>query len=420
MLKASALYIVIIIALVISVLCSALIVAAYFYKAQYQVKLRYERLQNNLGSGVHILLTSRDSSYRKEQIVNLFTDGGDSVSLRRYPWGILDIGVVSASLQLDTLYKVFSIANSLDSTKWSALYLIDEDRPLSLSGKTVLSGDAYIPKAGLKTAYVDNQAYTGDPKLILGHTHDSEKKLPGLTTGRLQILQRLSRDSSQQDSTLLERRETNRSFRFPSSILHLGKTVTTLQDIRLSGNIILYSDTTLIIDNTAILRDIIIFAKAIHVKSGFQGNCQLYASDSIHVENGCHLKYPSCLGVLRYKPVIIGFPEKITMDQGSTLDGLIFTYEKNNNPLPPVITIGKQTVVSGQVYAQGILSLNAGAIIRGNVMTSRFLYRNTFTAYENYLIGATIDATTLSPYFLSSDLSPVAGKSKKIMQWLEN
>jgi hypothetical protein len=52
-------------------------------------------------------------------------------------------------------------------------------------------------------------------------------------------------------------------------------------------------------------------------------------------------------------------------------------------------------------------------------MTSRFLYQNGFTAYENYLINVRIDATALSPYYLSSPLSPLAGSAQHLLQWLE-
>jgi hypothetical protein len=56
MLKASALYLVIVITLVIGVICSSLIVVAYFYREQYQRAFRYDALQNNLNSGINILI----------------------------------------------------------------------------------------------------------------------------------------------------------------------------------------------------------------------------------------------------------------------------------------------------------------------------------------------------------------------------
>ena len=416
MLKASALYIAIIVALVIGILCSALIATAYFYKAQYQLKFRYDRLQNNIGSGIHILLHNSDSAYRTPQSLALFREGTDSVSLQKYPWGVFDIGIVKAFIQHDTLYRVFSIASSLDSARWTALYLIDEDRPLSLSGKTTLRGDARLPKAGVKTAYVDNQSYTGDQQLVQGHIRDSERQLPTLMQQRLTLLGRLFRPPLTQDRGLLNSPAADRPFRLPTAVTRISNT---LHNIRLSGNIILYSDTTLVIDSTASLHNVIVVAKAIHINSGFHGNCQLYATDSISVERDCHFSYPSCLGIFRDTSAVISFPEKISLGENSSLEGLIFTYEKQQGKLPPFIGLGKNVMISGQVYSQGVLSLKDGVDIRGNVMTARFLYQNGFTAYENYLINVRIDATALSPYYLSSPLSPLAGTSQHILQWLE-
>src|SRR5665213_2267594 len=105
MIKASALYIVIVIALVISLLCSSLIVAAYFYKTQYQQKFRYDQLSNNVNSGVNILLANNDTTYDKSKTFSLFGNYNDSVSLQKLTWGVYDLGISRAFIQKDTLYK---------------------------------------------------------------------------------------------------------------------------------------------------------------------------------------------------------------------------------------------------------------------------------------------------------------------------
>ncbi|WPU95854.1 hypothetical protein SNE25_10025 [Mucilaginibacter sabulilitoris] len=419
MLKASALYIVIIIALVIGITCSALIAAAYFYQAQYQLKFRHDRLQNNMDSGIHILLNNQDTSYQLPQRLSLFGNGSDSAMLQKYPWGAFDIGMVKTFDHRDTMLRMFSIASTVDSASWPVVYLIDEDRPLSLSGKTSLVGDARLPKAGVKTAYVDNQSYNGDEQLVKGHIRDSERQLPQLSGERLELIARLFRQPLTATQGLSRQAETTRSFKSPTWVIRLDKEAVMLQNTRLSGNIILYSDTTVTIDNTASLRNVIVVARAISVKSGFRGNCQLYATDSLSVGQDCHFSYPSCLGIFRDSSSAIGLPEKLSLGENSSCEGLVFTYEKQQSKLPAVISLSKHVLISGQVYSQGILSLKEGVSILGGTMTSRFLYQNGFTAYENYLINVRMDAKALSPYYLSSPLSPSAGGPQRILQWLE-
>ncbi|MDN3580781.1 hypothetical protein [Mucilaginibacter flavus] len=419
MLKGSALYIVIIIALVIALVCSSLILAAYFFRGQYLLKARFDRLQNNLSSGLHILLQTRDTSYLQGKTVCLFHNDQDSVSLKTTHWGIYDIGVAEAFQTKDTVYKVFSIAHGIDSSKWAAIYLIDEDRSLSLSGKTSIRGDAFLPKAGAKAAYVDNKAYEGDKRLIVGKIRDSQRKLPALNQERLSILERLF--NGHRSSVNINRKidSLTRSFRAPVYILNLGKNTDAFKGGHFSGNIIIYADTLLTIDSTAKLNNILVFAKAILVKTGFRGTCQLFAADSISLEKNCRLDYPSCLGILRYKSPLVGFPPQINIGQNANVSGTVFTYEKEASALPATINLAKGAKINGQLYAQHYIATKDSVTISGSVFTSRFMYQTEYTRYENYLINLKIDAGALSHYYLATDLVPVASGEKKILQWLE-
>jgi cytoskeletal protein CcmA (bactofilin family) len=419
MIKASALYIVIVMALVIGLLCSSLIVAAYFYKAQYQQKFRYDQLENNVNSGANILLANNDSTYANGKIFSLFGNDSDSVSLQKLAWGVYDVGISRAFIQKDTLYKTFMMANVIDSSKWAALYLRDEERPFSLSGKTTIRGDAYIPKAGVQQAYIDGMTYQGDKRLIIGKRRLSEKQLPALNANRLKQLEKYWNQSPHADSNFLKKDSVQQSFLLPARLVNFEKAAQTIKNIKIAGNIVLFSDTTVTIDSTAMLKNILVFARSILVKSGFKGNCQLFATDSIRVDSNCRFDYPSCLGILRFRAPKAASQEKITLGGKSVFNGTLFTYEKADNPAKPLIIIGKGTRVNGQIYAQGALELKDNSETDGNVFTSRFLYRTSFTLYENYLINTTIDSKALSPYYLASDLLPVTKKRKKVLQWLQ-
>lgn len=419
MIKASALYMVIVMALVIAVLCSSLIVVAYFYRIQYQQKFRYDQLQNNLGSAVNIILGSEQQTLENEKTFSLFGGDHDSVTVKKTAWGIYDIGVAKAFIQRDTLYKSFSVARMIDSTKWAALYLIDEDRPLSVSGKTLIKGNAFIPKSGIREAYIDGKSYEGDKRIVIGQKHNSAKELPSLDD---QILQKISAQligAPTTDSLLLRQATVSNSFFKPTRTVNLKKTVTTLSNISLTGNIILHSDTLLIIDSTVHLHNVLIFAKAISIKSGFHGTCQLFATDSISAERDCRFDYPSCMGIVR-QTIDKNAPQaKIALGENGQLNGVIFICEKVKPVLSSMIDLGKNTVISGQVYAQGMLNLKPGITINGSMMASRFLYQSSYTRYENYLVGVTLNAPALSPYYLTSSLMPVAQKKNKVLQWLE-
>jgi len=416
MLKASALYIVIIISLVIAVLCSSLIVTAYYYRAEYQKKFRYDQLQNNLSSAINILLTTPDSVYRNEKTFSLFNQDNDSVSLQKTNWGVFDVGVTKAFIQKDTLYKTFFIAHTIDSSKWAALYIADEDRPVSLSGTTMIRGNAYLPKAGVQQAYINNLAYKGDKRLVIGNKYLSTKLLSPLDS---KTISRFSDCFKLQGDSLIPKDSISRSFLKPIKIIDFKKQVVELKNTTIAGNVMLCSDTTVTIDSTATLDNVLVFARSVIVKNGFHGKCQLFATDSISVGKRSDFEYPSCLGIVRSEQPRVNSQAKITLKDSSVFNGLIFTYEKKETDMKPLVTIGKRDTVKGQIYSQGVLELKDKAVINGGVFTKRFLYRTSFTLYENYLINVTLDSKALSPYYLTSEMVPVSAKKKKILQWIE-
>jgi len=416
MLRASALYLVIVIALVMGVICSSLVVVAYFYRAEYQKKFRYDKLSHNLLSGVNLLLTTPDSAYLQQTKISLFGAEADSVALQIIAWGIYDIGVVKAFTQQDTIYKAFSIANPVDSGKWAALYIADDDRPLSVSGKTRIEGNAFLPKAGIQTAYVDNKAYEGDKRLVLGKKLTSEKKLPSLDAVRFNALDRYFSVQGDKPASM---DSLNQSFLKPTKILDFKNKPYTLNNLSLKGNVLLHSDTTLTIDSTTKLDNILVFAKAIIVKEGFNGKCQLFASDSIAVGKNCRFNYPSCLGIVRSKTGKFSVQAKITVGETSTISGTVFIWEKSPGEIKPIIRLSKKDTVRGQIYSQYGIAFEDGCVVYGSLYTKYFLYQNTFTLYENYLINLQLNSNKLSPYYLGSGLLPAASKKKRILQWLE-
>jgi len=416
MIRASALYLVIVIALVIGILCSSLIVVAYFYRAEYQRKFRYDLLQNNLDSGINILLAAPDSLYTRQTTFSLFNKDADSITIQKSVWGIYNICAVESFIQKDTLFETFLTANSVDSAKWAIIYLADEDRPVSVSGKTTIKGNVFIPKAGIQSAYIDNKAYEGDKRIIIGEKHTSEKQLPGLDSVRIKLL---DKNFALKGDSLTNKDSVSRSFLKNTKVFDFKGEEQTLEQIKLKGNIILHSDTTVTIDSTAALNHVLIFAKAIIVKEGFNGNCQLFATDSISVGKNCHFAYPSCLGIIRLNASKIVSQAKISLGENTAFNGLLFTYEKNPSDLKPMISLSKKDTIKGQIYSQDALALKDQVVIYGSVFTKRFVYRNSFTLYENYLINTTFNAKDLSPYYLASPVTPVASKKKKILQWLE-
>jgi hypothetical protein len=421
MLKSSSLYIVIIIALVIGVICSSLVAVAYFYKSEELKNDRYIRLALNAGSGINILLGSPDSLYQDEKDIDLFGNQSDSVSLYRFSWGIYDIGIVKAFIQKDTLFKVFSIGHSVDSTKWGALYIADQDRPLALGGKTFITGTAYVPKAGVQSAYLENIAYSGYKELIRGHQYNSMKTLDTLNANRVRLLDSCRANTARLPGQILNNKDSvTRSFQSPALYIKLKKSQPILRDVKLAGHIVLLSDSSISLDSTVTFKDILIFAKSVIITSGFKGSCQIFATDSISVSKNCTFLYPSVLGILPHPKTIAAPSPLLHVGRNSTFSGQLFTCQKSSDTkTESLIQIDKFARINGQVYTQGTLLLGGDNIINGNIYIKNISYKNLFFAYYSYFYNITLNEQGLSPYYLTPDIFPSSGKRKKVLQWLE-
>ncbi|MET3981629.1 hypothetical protein ABIB62_004245 [Mucilaginibacter sp. UYP25] len=415
---ASALYIVVIMALVIAIFCVTMITAAYFFRMQAQIKTRSQRLENNLNSGINLLLNGGDSVYTVRRM-DLFGLGNDSVLLEKKTWGVFTVGIAKAIIQKDTLYKVLMIANKLDSTKWSSVHLADEDRPLSVSGQTEINGNAFLPKSGIRAAFVDNRAYTGDRKFVKGHIYNSGKKLPAL---KIILLDHLHTQLEAEAGTLnvFVKKNIFRSYLQKTLVINLGKKAFTLSNLNLTGNVRVHSDTTLVIDSSFHCKNIIIDAPAMIFRPGFSGNGQFFARDSISTGMNCHFLYPSVLGLVRFQQSKENSHALIRIGSGSEMNGLVFVFEQQDSELKPMIALNKHVLLRGEVYSPGNLLLQDSVQVKGSLSTKRFLYQSAYSTYENYLINLSVRSTDLSKDYLTSPVLPASGPEQKVLQWLEN
>ena len=82
-----------------------------------------------------------------------------------------------------------------------------------------------------------------------------------------------------------------------------------LENLSLSGNIVVAAE-EVNIDRSCRLRDVIIVAEKVRIEKGFAGTLQVFASDSLNVEAGVVLDYPSGLFSEKY----IGLADSVTVN----------------------------------------------------------------------------------------------------------
>ena len=179
-LPAGALVITILIALVLSVICTMMILLGYHNRQFFLTLTIAQRIRNNLSSASNLILSDTlFYSVEKTDTLNLFNEPDDSVIIKRSGWGLFQAAAVESKHFNFSKKQQFLYGSRMPDYMSGCIYLADRKRPLSLVGNTMLTGKGFLPKAGLKIAYVNQRGYDNNT-LINGEVKPSEERIPQL------------------------------------------------------------------------------------------------------------------------------------------------------------------------------------------------------------------------------------------------
>ena len=424
-LKAGALLLALLLAVIIGVLTAGLLLLLQYHRQYASMALRKERLLQTLHSATNLLLTQETKLDGDSTTIDLFGDKRDSVILIRRPWGVFDVGIARAFEQRDTLSNAFLMGRVPTDSERYALYLADEYRPLSISGTTRIQGDAYLPEAGIRKSYIENQAYAYEEVIHEGIMRHSEENLPALNSAIIERLTTYLQPASEAEWMASARDwfattagdSLHQQFYDHPLVLH-GLDSITLSGPPITGQVIIIADRAVTVTADAVLDNILLFAPTIRFADGFKGRLQAFASDSLVVGRECTFDYPSVLGLVNIPKdsVVYEFQPLIRIDSASVVNGLVFSHFPGSEQLLANVMIGKFAVVNGQVYAGGLLELQG--TVNGITLCRRFTLQTPSSLYENFVLGGVMDLSGLSPHYGGSPLLN-AGRIGNVLNWLD-
>lgn len=315
-----------------------------------------------------------------------------AIEVKMQQWGLFDIAHLHGKRAglTDTLSILtggcFPYKDSL------CLYMADHNNYLSITGDTHLEGTCYLPAYGITKAYVEGISYSGDT-LVFGSIQTSENSIPKLRDEWLKRHETLFYTPSSPSANII-----------PDSLfvpyLSQEKQLFYYQsDARLSasyigGNVIVICDSTLAISSTTYLDGCIVVAQSIVIEEGFKGRFQGFARQSIDVEDGAKLLFPSAL--------FVNESDNASMRIGPDcfLCGTFILNGKNYQTTH--LQVGLNTILEGIVYNSGTTELKGD--VWGELYTERFLYRSQFNRYDDFLLNVEISKAKLSKHFVGINL----------------
>ncbi|WP_437921193.1 hypothetical protein [Sphingobacterium sp. LRF_L2] len=416
MVKASALHLSLVIALIVSILLGSLIYLHSFYRTEQQKIKRWDILQQEIQSGTILSLSNYFPYTDKDSLILSPVTLTDSMLIGKRHWGFFDLVTLHSWRNSDSLHRSFFAGVTLkDST---VLYIVDEDRPISISGKTLLEGTAFLPKSGIRPAFVDGSYYEGIEEMVDGTIKESAMNLPAHEQDRIGEIKRFYKNASgsgyepiSYDAVLKQ------SFFQPTKYYHLKAPETLLQD-SIKGNIVIIADSAITISSRTSWEDAIVIAPYIKLEDDFSGKGQFFALDSIRTGKGVKLHYPSVLALLT--PDSSGGILQLSLGDNNTVEGLILLHRAKVGDQKDVLSVGKESKVHGDIVSFGLLKYTDPIQVSGAVYCYRFITQRPSSLYENYLINLTLERQKLHPYYVRPHFwLPDKSTKQAIVQWLK-
>jgi hypothetical protein len=410
--KGNSLVVTVVISLVLAIICSSIILLAY-YNRQQQLKNDIElQLQRDVESSTNLILA--DSSVYPNPVsdtIDLFGEGKDSLEIKKELWGIFQVATVKSFHNRVSRERSFFYGPAMPDYMNACLYVADHRRPIAVVGYTKLIGDGYLPGAGIKTSYIGQRGFENN-KLIAGEIKTSQDSLPVLSknvldylhkvlSGNLIISSKFISDSLEQDFS-------------DTAVYIYSKEKISLSNCSFKGHIQIKSDIAIEIDPSAQLNNVMLVAPCIRFKEGTKAIAQALASDSLVIEKNCVFEYPSALILKKENNSTL--QNRLLIAENCKIKGVVLSLCNNNDLYKTFVEVGGETKIMGVIYTMGYLALKGN--IEGIAMTDFFIYKSPTTTYENYLVDITINRIRLPGYFLIPSIFN-SSKTQDIIQWVK-
>jgi len=415
-LSGNSLIITIIIGLVMAILCTSILLLFYYNRIwESEVKIN-ERLNRNIRSGINLLLSDTSSNFPlSTDSLDLFGRGEDIIKIKKERWGLFNVGEIVSFWGNRIKSRLFLYGSRPEKYYEGCIYLADHQTSLSVIGDVKLTGDAYLSGSGIKPGYINQRGYSFS-ELLTGDIQKSNRSLPALNESIKQYLfELINRTKSQTAPEIItEIPADSLSQSFSDSTLTVfqhNKII--IANKSLKGRIVIMSDSSIEVENSATLENVMLVAPEIRFKKGFSGSVQAIASDSLVAEENANFFYPSSFVLLKQERES-GF-KSITIKNNCRFEGIILSVADSLDKEKTYLRIYAKSLVTGIIYVNGYVENLAN--VHGTILTDFFVYRHSSSVYINNLVDVEINRRLLPAYFVGS---PVFGSRKnKLITWLQ-
>lgn len=317
-----------------------------------------------------------NTDLRRDTTLRLFPEEDSSwVTIQSCRWGLYEMLEITAGQQRASCL----LGKTAESYYKAGLYIPDGQHILSIAGNTCLEGKLYLGKNGISYARIKSEFFNGT-SVVPSQIYLSEKEFPVLEPETKTHVRDLF--AYPVKALPLSGISGEESFSVPVVYRHIGAEI---EEMNLSGRFVLYADDTLYIRGNNRLQGIIVVARKVRISQGFKGRLQIFARDSIVMENSVHLLSGSGLWVNGELP-----GRSIRLGEECMVEGYVVVMGnslKQEHPVPhyfqPI-----SSVVKGLVYVDGTAHIKGS--IRGCLYARKLCYFASEGYYPDLLYEVTL------------------------------
>jgi cytoskeletal protein CcmA (bactofilin family) len=420
-LKSGALQFTVFVAVLIALLLSGLMLYAYtFIYMKEQSKGAIENIQFS-DTGIEYLL--KHSPINNDTLIfNFAQKENQTIKVHLSQWGIFEKAIATSQFRKKKFVKTAIIGSLINSQNSPTLFLQETQNPLTIVGNTSIKGIAYLSSQGVKPGYIAGNSYYGS-HLIYGTIKNSPPTLPKLEKNVVDALIFYLKDYKPLNQEDYINLETNKkivnSFKVKTKGYY-SKEGIILENIEITGNIIIKSDTLIRIKRSALLKDLILVAPVIEIEDGTISNFQAIASRKLTIGKDCKLSYPSALVLIQdnknYPNQVSSntFHNQIFIDSKTIIKGTVCYFKTQElADFQTQIVLEKEARIKGQVYCNGNFELRG--TVSGSVYTKQFLANQAGSIFVNHIYNGVIENKNIPTFFGGIVLED---EPKTVIKWL--
>lgn len=390
------------------------LIASFFLFRIYQFN------QINLKSRTHSKLSRNNNNLFSIVLNKHFEDEEDLIALNQISfeeniqsevnienWGVFKRIKVSSKSKLDSICEIALIGMNDYPYKKACLYLSDNNLPLNISGNTLLKGDVYIPKSGIRRALINGQLYKRDQN-VYGRIFHSQNTLPPLDTFQLDYY--LNYDFRDDFEEIEMQDSINHSFYKQSKVINCNS-LYSLSDKTIRGNVILYSFDTLRIQNSSTIEDAIVVAPFVFLEENTSFSGQIITNSGIYISRNCELNFPSTL-ILRRGT---NSKAQIFIGTGVDFNGTIVANQFDYKSSATILKGEENSILKGFVYSKGMTDIQSE--VHGTLMAQNLQYKMKDNLYRGYLVNVSLDALRMEEYYSIPEIFNYTAK-RNIVKWM--